>query len=168
MRNKKNQGSVEFAVIFCALTVFIFLPLFGTLAQKALLYYKKEAIRQSVDLAVMAAYTALDASEAGTGEQILSEDKFRRIFVSVLSRNLKLDHDLTGYPHSMVAGKIEIHDLAFVNSGLPYSEGGRTFTYPFIRCELSVPVEPDLFTFLWDQKTYILRETVYTELPFDR
>lgn len=163
-----KKGSVEFTVIFCAVTVFILLPLFGTIAQKIILYQKKIMVYQSVDLAVMAAYTSLDTSHAGTGELVLTEGKFHQIFKNVLSKNLKLDNTMEGYPNSIVNGKVEIVKLEFFNTGLPVTVGKRTFIYPFIRCEIKVPVKADIFSQLINQERCCIHETIYTELPFDK
>lgn len=163
-----KKGSVEFAVIFCALVVFIFLPLFGTLAQKALLHQKKEIVHQSVDLAAMAAYTSLDTREAGIGEQGLQQEEFCHIFQTVLCANLKLDQNLVGYPHSIATGQVEVISLTYVKENLPITVGNRIYTYPFIRCEIKVPVNVDIMAGWLNQNQLILQEVICTELPFDK
>mgnify|MGYP000976659480 CR=1 FL=1 len=168
MSDQTKKGSVEFAVIFCALVVFIFLPLFGTLAQKALLYQKKEIVHQSANLASMAAYTSLNANQAGIGEQSLLQEEFNNVFQSVLCANLKLDQNLVGYPHSIATGKVDIISLTYVSENLPVTVGNRIFMYPFIRCEIKVPVSVDILAGWMNQDKLILHEVIYTELPFDK
>ena len=112
MSDQTRKGSVEFAVIFCALFLFIFLPLFGALAQKALLYHKREMIHQSVDLAAMAAYTSLDTGRVGVGEHSLLQEEFNNVFKTVLCSNLKLDQNLEGSTRYIATEKVRIIELS--------------------------------------------------------
>lgn len=72
-RNKRGTGASE-VIISVFVIVYVFLPLFSTIVQKAVLYHQTDRIKQTVEMAVISLITDNDVPSFSSGYLSINTD----------------------------------------------------------------------------------------------
>jgi len=142
-----NRGTaVAEVIIAAAMLVFIILPVFSAVMEKYVLSEKARIIKDSVDMANISAYNALDTAELGKTGVDVTRSKAMDIYEEVLKANLNLDENLDPLPGSVAEGRVKVVSLEIYRSGFPGScPNGTSILRPSVHSSISIPVRPSLY-----------------------
>lgn len=142
-----ETGSTTSFILYIMLIIFVLLPLSAVLMEKYIINNKAESIKDSIDITNLAVYTAIVADQAGEANIVIDEDRLASVFRNLLSKNLRLNSDLTPKENSIADGIVVIKTLNVHTSGFPVTcPNGTTITKPTVCTEVAVPIKPSVYS----------------------
>ena len=155
---KKRTGSaVVDVLVAAAIILFVILPLFSAVIEKYILFNKAQIIEDVVDMTNISVYNALLTTSLGMQSVAMDYQQAEAIFRTYLSRNLKLEDDLTPKESSIAEGTVTVKSLII-------DQNAHT-----VHSMVSIPIRPTLYRqLILDAigKEYITIEIrVDTEIP---
>lgn len=172
----KNWGSKGSAivdvVIGAAVIVLVILPVFSLIMEKYIIIIKSQAIKDTIDMANVSTYMALDIQSLGKNDIDFDSVEAERIFRELLAANLMLHENLTPREGSIAESKVIVDSLEiYSNTSLTECPNGTPIKRPTIHSMITVPVRPSLYRGIILKhlgKEYIeLKVHVDSDIPVD-
>jgi hypothetical protein len=130
-----------------AAIVFILIPVFAAVMEGYIINIKAMIIKDSVDMANLSAYNAMEVKSLSTVNVDINHGQARESFCSVLSNNMRLKEDMTPMPGSIAESKVTLKELNLYTSGLPLvCSKGKDISRPTVHSVIEVPIRPTLFS----------------------
>lgn len=173
-KDARYRGSAAVDVVIGTMVlVLVILPVFSLIMEKYLIFIKSQAIKDSIDMANVSTYMALDIQSLGKNNIDFDTEKAESIFRELLAANLKLHMDLTPMKGSIAESRVIVDSLEiYCNTSLTECPDGTPIKRrPTIHSMVTVPVRPSLYRGIILKnlgKEYIeLKVHVDSDIPVD-
>ena len=159
---KSNDGGI--AIVLLWSIIFFIIMLVSTFAIEV--YYmnaKAEMVKDAITMASLSVYKSIDISELESGEIQIDQD-IKDTFEEYLTKNLRLNSDLSARPNSIVAGEVEVVDFIIYNKSDNdelYPNNQLIYFKPSLYVRIKYDIKPMLRGILGNTKT------VYTSATAD-
>ena len=149
-RFKNEKGEAITAVILFALfIVYIFIPIFAAVIEKQLFYLRAVEMRESMEIACLATYDSMRASDATKAVIDYDATKVNSTFKYYLSKNLNINSDLTPKSSGCIPqGIVTVNSINIYINGFPVAfPEGKYLTRPTVHAVITVPIKPTLYQY---------------------
>ena len=142
-----EKGSITADILIAgSIIVFVLIPIFCSVMEGYIVLLKTQSIADAVDITNQSVYYALKAESLSRGNVAFDEDTAFEIYVRIISKNLRLNEDLSPKENSVADARIRIESIAIYTNELPAAcPYGKVMTRPTIHSCVTIPVKPVFF-----------------------
>lgn len=145
LREEKGALNVFYAVLVTSLLVFLILPLFSYIVEHYIHENKIQKLTDAIDITNIAVYNAINTANYSRTSLTFDDPRVNEIYKNLLSKNLKLNDDLTPREGSIADGQVRVIELIIYTAVPATCPQGNSLNRPTIHAKIIVPMKPNLF-----------------------